>query len=147
MILLSAFVSGVVFAIGLGISGMTNADTVLAFLDLAGGWDPTLAFVMVGAIGAHRLVYGAILRREAPVLGGSFNLPEQTSIDRSLLLGAGLFGLGWGMSGYCPGPAVVGTISGTVEPVVLALGMVVGMGLYEGLSARRGGPGTARADG
>ena len=146
--LFASFLCGLVFAVGLGVSGMTNADTVLAFLDLAGGWDPTLAFVMVGAIGAHRLFYGAILRRDSPLLGGAFQVPNRLEIDPRLAGGAVLFGLGWGLSGYCPGPAVVATASGAVEPVVLTIGMLVGMGLFEGLPALRGrGREAAVADG
>ncbi len=139
MILVASFFCGLVFAVGLGISGMTDADTVLAFLDLAGGWDPTLAFVMVGAIGAHRLFYGSILRRESPLLGGAFHVPDRSGLDPRLLGGAVLFGLGWGMSGYCPGPAVVGTLSGAVQPVVLTIGMLIGMGLFEVVLDWRGG--------
>jgi len=139
VILVASFFCGLLFAVGLGISGMTNADTVLAFLDLAGGWDPTLAFVMVGAIGAHRLFYGPILRRESPLLGQAFHVPDRTELDSRLLGGAVLFGLGWGMSGYCPGPAVVGTLSGAAEPLVLIIGMLVGMGLFEVVQGRQGG--------
>ena len=130
---LAPFVCGVVFALGLGISGMTNADTVLAFLNLAGTWDPTLAFVMVGAIGAHRLLYGPILRRGSPLLEPAFHLPAATGLDRPLLVGATLFGLGWGLSGYCPGPAVVSTVTGATEAVTFSVAMIAGMALHKAL--------------
>jgi uncharacterized membrane protein YedE/YeeE len=133
MKLLVPFVCGMVFALGLGISGMTNADTVLAFLNLAGTWDPTLAFVMVGAIGAHRLVYGPIMRRASPVLESTFHLPTATEMDRPLLAGAALFGLGWGLSGYCPGPAVVSTVTGAPEAITFAVAMIAGMALHRAL--------------
>lgn len=133
MKLLAPFVCGAVFALGLGISGMTNADTVLAFLNLAGTWDPTLAFVMVGAIGTHRLVYGFITRRASPVLESTFHLPTATDLDRPLLAGAALFGLGWGLSGYCPGPAVVSTVTGAPEAITFAVAMLAGIALHRAL--------------
>ena len=133
MKLLVPFVCGAVFALGLGIAGMTNADTVLAFLNLAGTWDPTLAFVMVGAIGTHRLVYGPITRRASPVLEPTFHLPAATELDRSLLAGAALFGLGWGLSGYCPGPALVSTVTGAPEAITFAVAMLAGMALHRAL--------------
>jgi hypothetical protein len=132
--LLASFACGVVFALGLGIAGMTNADTVLAFLNLAGTWDPTLAFVMVGAIGIHRLLYGWITRREAPILEESFHLPVSQGIDRSLLVGAALFGLGWGLSGYCPGPAVVSVVAGSEEALSFAVAMLAGVLVYRALA-------------
>ena len=141
MKLLASFFCGVVFALGLGISGMTHADTVLAFLNLAGTWDPTLAFVMVGAIGAHRLLYGWIIRREAPVLEDTFHLPDATEIDRPLLAGAALFGLGWGLSGYCPGPAVVSVVTGSNEALAFSVAMLAGVALHRALGTSRAADG------
>jgi uncharacterized membrane protein YedE/YeeE len=134
MKLVASFACGVLFALGLGIAGMTNADTVLAFLNLAGTWDPTLAFVMVGAIGAHRLLYGWISRRETPILEDSFHLPEAQGIDPRLLGGAALFGLGWGLSGYCPGPAIVSVVAGSDQAISFSVAMVAGVALYRALS-------------
>ncbi|MDP6932359.1 MAG: YeeE/YedE family protein [Myxococcota bacterium] len=136
MKLVASFASGVIFALGLGLAGMTDADTVLAFLNLAGTWDPTLAFVMVGAIGVHRLLYGWITRREEPILEDQFHLPVVQGIDRPLLGGAALFGLGWGLSGYCPGPAVVSVVSGSVEAVSFTGAMLVGVVLYWALTPK-----------
>ena len=103
----SAFIAGLVFAIGLGIGGMTNPAKVLGFLDVAGAWDPSLAFVMLGAIGVGAVAFRRILARPRPVLESAWSLPATRGIDRNLLLGAALFGVGWGLAGFCPGPALV----------------------------------------
>ncbi len=108
---LVAFVSGVIFAVGLCLSGMTNPNKVIGFLDIKGAWDPSLAFVMGGAIGVHLYFARWASRAKAPLLGGTFQLPTQTGIDRRLLAGASLFGVGWGMAGYCPGPAITSLVS------------------------------------
>ncbi len=105
--LLPPFVGGFVFALGLGISGMTDADKVLGFLNLAGDWDPALAFVMVGAIGVHLILYRLIVRRPSPLFGDRFHLPTRRDISPRLLTGAAIFGVGWGMGGFCPGPGLV----------------------------------------
>ena len=125
-----AFVAGLTFAMGLGISGMTQPAKVIAFLDVAGAWDPSLAFVMLGAIGVHlifaRRVHSAAVPRFAP----AFSLPLTKGIDLRLLLGASLFGVGWGIAGFCPGPAVVSVV--TLAPTALAFvaAMLVGMAAY-----------------
>jgi uncharacterized membrane protein YedE/YeeE len=106
-----AFVSGLMFAIGLTVSGMAHPRKVIGFLDVTGAWDPSLAFVMGGAIGAHFLVARWAKKAKAPLLGGDFDVPASQVVDRRLLGGAALFGLGWGASGYCPGPAIVGAAS------------------------------------
>ena len=130
----SVFACGIIFALGLGISGMTDANKVINFLNVASGqWDPSLAFVMVGAIGAHRLLYGPITRRASPVLEPTFHLPTATDLDRPLLAGAALFGLGWGLSGYCPGPAVVSTVTGAPEAITFAVAMLAGIALHRAL--------------
>jgi uncharacterized membrane protein YedE/YeeE len=102
-----AFLSGLIFALGLGISGMTRPAKVLAFLDVTGAWDASLAFVMLGAIGVTAVACRLVLRRAGPVLGGVFQLPRRRDVDRRLLLGAAIFGVGWGLAGYCPGPGLV----------------------------------------
>lgn len=99
------FLSGLVFGLGLVISGMANPAKVLNFLDLAGSWDPSLAFVMAGAAATAFVGYRLVWRRSAPVLDTSFDVPSSTRIDRPLVLGAALFGIGWGIGGFCPGPA------------------------------------------
>lgn len=125
------FVSGLVFALGLGISGMTDANKVIGFLDLAGDWDPALAFVMVGAIGVHASLYRFIGRREFALDGGPLRIPGDQGWDKPLLLGAGLFGVGWGLGGYCPGPAIVSLVSLGSDPLVFCGFMVLGMVIFQ----------------
>ena len=127
----SALVAGFIFAIGLGISGMTNANKVLNFLDIFGHWDPSLAFVMVGAIGVHALLWRLIKRLETPVFSDTFSRPTLSSIERTLLLGAALFGVGWGLSGYCPGPAVVSMVGLGDEVLVFGAMMLVGIFIHK----------------
>ena len=129
--LLAAFVSGATFALGLGISGMTRPGKVLAFLDVGGAWDPSLAFVMLGAIGTHALLLRLILARRAPVLAPRFALPTRRDVDRRLIGGAVLFGIGWGLAGFCPGPAVTSLAGGRAEPLLFVAAMVVGMALHQ----------------
>ncbi len=106
-----AFASGLVFALGLGLSGMTRPSKVLGFLDVAGSWDPSLAFVMVGAIGVHFLFVRRARRRASPRMAPRFTWPPEGRIDARLLAGAALFGIGWGLAGYCPGPSLVALAS------------------------------------
>ena len=101
-----SLVSGLVFGFGLVLSGMTNPDKVLNFLDVAGHWDPSLLFVLGGAVGVTVLTFRLVLPRKAPLLEEQFHLTHQLNIDGRLVAGALLFGLGWGISGYCPGPAL-----------------------------------------
>jgi uncharacterized protein len=103
---LLSFISGIVFALGLGISGMTRPVKVIGFLDFTGHWDPSLAFVMIGAITIYFVAYRLIRTRSAPVLIEKFSIPQRTDIDRNLVVGAAVFGAGWGLSGFCPGPAL-----------------------------------------
>lgn len=105
MRILWGFLSGLVFGLGLVISGMANPAKVLNFLDLAGSWDPSLAFVMGGATVTAFIGYRLVWRRQAPVLEQTFDIPKSRSIDRPLVTGAALFGIGWGIGGFCPGPA------------------------------------------
>ncbi len=125
---LVAFVSGLLFALGLGIAGMTDPARVLAFLDVTGDWNPNLALVMAGGIAVVLPVHRILLGRKAPLLDVKFHWPTRSDIDRPLVLGALLFGLGWGLAGICPGPALTNVAS--LEPGMLlfvgamALGMV-----------------------
>jgi len=103
---LGIVVAGLLFGLGLAVSEMTHASKVLGFLDVAGNWDPSLMFVLGGAVGVAIVAFRFILKRSAPLLEDRFNLPTVKSIDAPLLVGAGIFGVGWGISGYCPGPGV-----------------------------------------
>ncbi|TCJ16865.1 YeeE/YedE family protein [Rubrobacter taiwanensis] len=131
-----ALISGVIFGLGLAISGMANPAKVVGFLDFFGDWDPTLALVMGGALLVAIPAFRLILRREGPVLGGGFDLPARRDIDGRLVGGAALFGLGWGISGFCPGPAVVALSSGVGAVFVFVGAMVAGMALYSLVAQR-----------
>lgn len=122
-----AFAAGAIFAVGLAISGMVLPEKVIGFLDAFGTWDPSLAFVMIGAIGVHATVRMFIARRGRPLFDDHFHLPTRTRIDGALVLGAATFGVGWGLSGYCPGPALLSLASGAVAPVIFVAAMAVGM--------------------
>ena len=130
MRLLTAFVAGVFFALGLGVSGMTLPSKVFGFLDITGSWDPSLAFVMVGAIGVHLVATRLIRRRQAPVFERVFAVPTRADITRPLVVGQVMFGAGWALSGYCPGPGVVALVSGVMPALVFTGSMAVGMLLY-----------------
>jgi len=123
---LLALISGALFGMGLGISQMIDRDRVLGFLDLAGEWDPTLAFVMGGAVLVTLVTFRFVLRRPHPIFGTRFYLPTRTDIDRNLLVGAGLFGIGWGLAGYCPGPALTATVLGIANPFIFIIAMLAG---------------------
>jgi uncharacterized protein len=127
---LVSFVVGFVFAIGLGISGMTQPAKVVGFLDVFGHWDPSLMFVMMGAIAVHAVSYRLIRRRSTPLLTTEWQVPGGREITRPLLLGAFIFGVGWGLGGYCPGPAVTALASMTAKPVYFVVSMIVGMLLH-----------------
>ena len=122
-----SFLVGLLFALGLGISGMTDAGKVIGFLDLSGDWDPSLAFVMVGAIAVHMVFYRFVLRRERPLFSSAFYVPSRQDIDARLIAGAALFGVGWGLGGYCPGPGLVSSVSLVTEAVVFVVAMLGGM--------------------
>ncbi len=128
---LVCFCSGVLFAFGLGISGMTQPTKVSAFLDFAGDWDPTLLFVMLGAIGVYAAGYPFVMRKSKPLIDNQFTLPSSTKIDKRLLLGASLFGMGWGMAGFCPGPALTALATFNPQAIVFVTAMVLGMLLFE----------------
>jgi len=126
----ASFVCGIVFALGLGISGMTQPSKVIGFLDIAGAWDLSLAFVMVGAIGVYFVAFRMIRMRRAPMLTGRFSIPTRNDIDPQLILGATIFGAGWGLGGFCPGPAITSLASGAAPVVVFVASMVAGIYLY-----------------
>lgn len=123
---LVSLVAGVVFGLGLAVAEMTNPLKVLDFLDLAGHWDPSLAFVMGGAVMVTLVAFRFVLRRAVPLYGDRFHLPTLTQLDRKLLGGAALFGIGWGLAGYCPGPALATILSGNSETWLFVPAMLVG---------------------
>jgi len=131
----SALAAGALFGVGLLTSGMVRPDKVLGFLDVAGQWDPSLAWVMVGAIGVHLLLRRLILRRTRPLLSSSFHLPSKRRIDSQLIAGAAIFGVGWGLGGYCPGPSLVTAATGTLSPLLFVGGMLLGMVLTKRLTS------------
>ncbi len=128
--LLVSFFSGIVFALGLGISGMTRPIKVIGFLDFAGKWDASLAFVMLGAIAVYSIAYRLVRGRRAPLLGEKFLIPERTHIDRNLIVGAAMFGAGWGLAGFCPGPAITSLASGAAPVALFVVAMVAGIYLH-----------------
>jgi uncharacterized membrane protein YedE/YeeE len=119
------------FGLGLGISGMTDADKVVGFLDVFGDWDPSLAFVMVGAIAVHLVLYRVILKRASPLYSGKFRIPTSKDIDARLVFGAALFGVGWGLGGVCPGPGLVSGAALTTEALVFIAAMIGGMIVFQ----------------
>lgn len=131
MNILTALLVGLVFGIGLIVSGMTDPSKVIGFLDLAGAWDPSLAFVMGGAIVVGAIAFRMAGQRERSLLGEAMRLPTATQIDRRLILGSLAFGAGWGLAGYCPGPALASLASGDLKPVVFTAAMLAGMGIFE----------------
>ena len=133
--LVAAIVLGALFGAGLLVSGMADPQRVRAFLDLR-HWDPTLAFVMAGAIAIYLPAHRAIMRRRAPLFDGAFHLPERGRIDRRLVVGAAVFGIGWGLVGYCPGPAVVAAAAGVHGGLVFVAAMLAGMLAQHRLHAR-----------
>lgn len=122
-----SFGIGALFGLGLLISGMTDTRKVIGWLDLFGDWDPTLAFVMGGAVGVMFIAWRIAARRGGPVLGGTFPAPAEPRLGRSLVFGSVLFGMGWGLVGLCPGPALASLTWGGVEGVVFLGAMVAGM--------------------
>lgn len=126
MILIASFIAGSVFGLGLTISEMINPVRVIGFLDVAGQWDPTLAFVMAGALAVSLPGFRLVLRRPRPVMAQEFHLPTKSKIDWRLMVGAGIFGVGWGLGGFCPGPALAGLAAGNSEIYLFVTAMVAG---------------------
>jgi uncharacterized membrane protein YedE/YeeE len=124
------FLLGLVFGMGLLISGMTDPGKVLGFLDLTGSWDPSLAFVMGGGVLVGLLGFGLAKRKHASLSGAPLQWPELTRIDRPLVLGSLMFGVGWGLAGFCPGPALVAMAAGYDKALAFVIAMMVGMALF-----------------
>jgi hypothetical protein len=128
--LVIVFVSAFLFAFGLGLSRMTDPSKVLAFLDVAGDWDPSLALVLISAVAVSACGYRLMVRRKAPWLAAKFQVPTRRDIDAPLVVGSLLFGAGWGIAGYCPGPAIASFATGAAPAMVFVGSMIVGMGLF-----------------
>jgi uncharacterized membrane protein YedE/YeeE len=131
MQIVMAFAVGLVFGLGLIVSGMSDPSKVLGFLDLAGQWDPSLGFVMGGAVLVGLVAFRIAGKRERALLGGMMQLPTARHIDRRLVLGSLAFGIGWGLAGYCPGPALASLATGGVKPLIFTAAMLAGMGIFE----------------
>jgi uncharacterized membrane protein YedE/YeeE len=137
MYALFAFVAGLVFGIGLLVSGMVNPAKVIGFLDLAGRWDPSLALVMVGAVAIGAIGFVIAGRRKTTFLGTPMLLPTTRTIDRRLVVGGAVFGVGWGLAGFCPGPALVALGIGHPKAIVFTAAMLAGMLAFECLERMR----------
>lgn len=130
------YIAGLLFGLGLALAGMTDPARVLGFLDIFGAWDPTLMFVLGGAVVTTFIDYRLVFRRERPMLGETFQLPTRRDLDARLIGGAALFGIGWGLSGYCPGPAIA-SIAGLTAPLfAMLVAMVAGWFLARAMPAR-----------
>ena len=135
--LLASLLAGLVFGLGLIVSGMADPAKVLGFLDLAGAWDPSLAFVMAGAIAVAALAFAIARKRTVSLLGAAMKLPMSRDIDGRLVLGSVVFGMGWGTAGFCPGPGLVALGMGEVKALVFVVAMLLGMGAFELLERRK----------
>ncbi len=138
MQLLVALIAGLLFGIGLILSGMTDPSKVIGFLDLAGRWDPSLMFVMGGAVMIGLVAFMLAERSRKTLLGDVMRLPDTRRIDRRLLLGGLTFGVGWGLAGYCPGPALTSLATGGYKPGLFVLAMLAGMAIFEFLDRMPG---------
>jgi uncharacterized membrane protein YedE/YeeE len=133
----TAFTVGLIFGLGLIVSGMFNPAKVLGFLDVAGRWDPSLALVMVGAVATCAAGFSAAAKRTTSFLEAPMQLPQNRDIDARLIAGSLTFGVGWGLAGFCPGPALVALGAGEAKAVVFVIAMILGMFAFEGLESRR----------
>lgn len=128
---LAAFISSLIFGLGLGVSGMTLPAKVIGFLDITGAWDPSLLAVMVGAISVHFVAFQLITKRKNPLVADKFQVPTRRDLDWKLIVGSAIFGAGWGLGGFCPGPALVGLVTGKSSVVIFVASMVAGIYLYK----------------
>ncbi len=131
MLIFTSLLAGLVFGLGLIVSGMVNPAKVLGFLDLTGAWDPSLALVMAGAIGVSFFAFLFAKKRTRSLMGADMKLPTGRSIDRRLVIGSTLFGIGWGVAGFCPGPGLVALGLGEVKALIFVAAMLVGMAAFE----------------
>jgi uncharacterized membrane protein YedE/YeeE len=133
----SEYLIGVLFGLGLMVSGMTNPAKILAFLDLAGPWDPSLTFVMGGAVLVGLIAFYLAKKRTQSFFGGAMHIPTRRDIDRPLIVGSALFGAGWGLAGFCPGPALVSLGTGELKASVFVITMFAGMLLFDLLGQKK----------
>jgi uncharacterized membrane protein YedE/YeeE len=132
---ISMLASGLLFGAGLALSGMTQPSKVMSFLDFTGDWDPSLAFVMAGAIAVHAVLYRVVRRRPSPLFQATFHVPTRRDVDPRLVAGAAIFGLGWGLGGFCPGPGIVSAASLDPSALVFVAAMLGGMLIQHALDA------------
>jgi uncharacterized membrane protein YedE/YeeE len=137
MALVAAFVAGLVFGLGLIVAGMANPAKILGFLDIAGKWDPSLALVMAGAVAVGGVAFALAKRRTMSALGLPMQLPTARTVDVRLVGGSLLFGIGWGLAGFCPGPAIVALGAGYMKSGVFVVAMLLGMGAFELIERNR----------
>lgn len=136
MPVITSLIAGLLFGFGLILSGMTNPAKVLGFLDISGRWDPSLMLVMLGALAVSFFAFRYAKKREKSLLNQAIDLPVTKQIDRRLMIGSLLFGAGWGLAGYCPGPALTSLLSGNLAPVIFVLAMLAGMAVHEVMERR-----------
>ena len=132
-----AAVAGLLFGLGLAISQMVDPNKVLGFLDISGKWDPSLLLVIGAATGLTMISFRWVLKKSQPLFSDSFRLPTKTDIDKNLVIGAILFGVGWGLAGYCPGPGIAALTLGTAEPIIFVVCLIVGSRLQKYVSANQ----------
>ena len=134
---LTEFLVGLLFGLGLILSGMTDPGKIIGFLDIFGAWDPSLAFVMMGAIAVGFVAFAIAKKRTTTILGGALRLPTASHIDKRLIIGSTVFGIGWGLAGFCPGPALVSMASGQIQALWFVSAMLAGMLAFEALERTR----------
>jgi len=133
---LSAAIVGFIFALGLGLSGMTQPEKVIGFLDVLGDWNPALMFVMAGAILVHSVSYKLIRKKQSPLFSDKWHVPDRRDVTPALVVGGTVFGFGWGLGGYCPGPAVTSLASLQPEPFIFVASMAAGMLAFRALDKK-----------
>lgn len=131
MCYIAVYLSALLFAVGLGIGGMTNPNNIIGFLDIFGDWQPALLLVMVGAIGFHSITYYFITKRSSPIFEDTFHLPKLKEIDKRLIIGSAIFGSGWGLGGFCPGPAITSLVLLDTHIFVFVGSMILGIALFQ----------------
>ncbi|MBI3297002.1 MAG: YeeE/YedE family protein [Elusimicrobia bacterium] len=139
---LAAFAAGAMFSVGLTLGGMTDPANVVGFLDFFGAWRPALALVMAGAVGVYAALYPLVLKRGAPLFAPAFDLPDKTGLDARLFAGSAAFGAGWGLGGFCPGPALTALGAGAAEAAVFTAALAAGVVLHH-FASGDGAPGGA----
>ena len=133
---ITLFTAGIVFSLGLGISGLTDPTKIIGFLDITGDWNASLVFVMMGAVSTYFILHRIVLKRSSPIFADNFSLPTNHQIDLRLTFGAAMFGFGWGLIGFCPGPALTSLVTLNPQILIFLLSMSVGMYLYGALDNR-----------